>query len=333
MDSLIGIVSLSLIFIVFLVVIYGFFKNNSFASNSSSKNSEIEAHQSGKLNKLARLKKENIELNDEIKFLEEKNRKLRFKISQMKEVIASLEEQKAQLEKSKNRLNELRVEKDETLAMVAHDIKNPASTIKNFVDLLESYDLSAHEQHEVFSGLIETSSRLVKLADEFTQVISEEHTPFHLKKAKYNLKNTVESIVKVNMVKANTKNIELRLYQPDTDLEGEFDEDKIKEVLDNFVDNAIKFCPKNCKVDVITKAENNYVTVEVTDNGYGLTEDEVTNAFEKGSKLSTKPTGDETSSGLGLWIAKKIVEEHNGRVYVKSKKGIGSTFSFKIPMK
>ncbi len=77
----------------------------------------------------------------------------------------------------------------------------------------------------------------------------------------------------------------------------------------------------------------NYVTVEIADNGFGLTEDEVAHAFEKGSKLSTKPTGNESSSGLGLWIAKKIVTEHDGHVWVKSKKGFGSTFAFKLPIK
>jgi len=74
------------------------------------------------------------------------------------------------------------------------------------------------------------------------------------------------------------------------------------------------------------------VVVEVKNNGYGLTESEISHAFDKGRKFGNKPTGDETSSGLGLWIAKKIVEEHNGRIVVKSKKGYGSTFSFTLPL-
>ena len=75
------------------------------------------------------------------------------------------------------------------------------------------------------------------------------------------------------------------------------------------------------------------VLVEVADNGYGLTENEIAIAFEKGSKFNRSNTKDESSSGLGLWIAKKIVEEHNGRVWVKSKKGLGATFSFTLPIK
>jgi len=61
------------------------------------------------------------------------------------------------------------------------------------------------------------------------------------------------------------------------------------------------------------------------------TPSEVAHVFEKGTKLSNKPTGDETSTGLGLWIAKSIVEQHDGKVFVKSKKGFGSTFAFTLP--
>lgn len=333
MDSLLGILTISLLFILLSSLIYFLIKKNIFGVKHKVEYENSEKCKNDKLDKLGYLKKENESLDREIKFLEEKNRRLRLKIDQLRKVIHHLEDQKAQLENSEKRLKHLRVQKDETLAMVAHDIKNPASTIKNFVDLLESYDLSAQEQHDVLAGLIETSSRLLKLADEFTNVIAEEYTPFKLVKGKNNIKNAIEKIVKVNRVKAHEKNIELRLYQPEQELIIEFDEEKIKEVVDNFVSNAIKFCPEKSKVDIITKYENNSISVEISDNGFGLTEDEVAHAFEKGSMLSTKPTGNESSSGLGLWIAKKIVTEHDGKVWVKSKKGFGSTFAFKIPIK
>lgn len=328
MDSFLGIILVITLFVLLAGVIYVLIRKNTFSSASKKYiNREL------KRLRLNELKKENEELNNEIKFLEEKNKRLRYKIEQMKKVINSLEEQKRQLEKSEKRLLKLREKKDETLAMVAHDLKNPASTIKNFVELLESYDLSAQEQQDVLTGLIETSSRLVRLADEFSHVLTEEYVQLDLKKQKSNIKEIVESIVKVNRVKASKKNIEIRLYQPEEIIEMEVDAEKIKEVVDNFVGNAVKFCPEKSKIEIVTQLEKNSLTIEVKDNGFGLTEDEIKHAFEKGTKLSNKPTGDETSSGLGLWIAKKIVEEHNGRVWVKSKKGLGATFSFTIPIK
>ncbi|MCW8850916.1 MAG: HAMP domain-containing histidine kinase, partial [Melioribacteraceae bacterium] len=333
MDSLIGVIIISLLFILLSGLAYFLIKNNVFESKRRAETDQLKLDKGDKLKILAKLKNENVNLNSEIRFLEEKNRRLRLKIDQMKKVILHLEDQKAQLEISERKLKDLRIQKDETLAIVAHDIKNPASAIKSFVDLLESYDLSAQEQHDVFSGLVETSSRLLKLADEFTSVIAEEYTPFQIKKEKHNIKDAIEKIVNVNRVKANDKNIELRLYQPEQEINFDFDEEKIKEVVDNLVGNAIKFCPEKTKVEIFTKYDQKYVIVEITDNGFGLTEDEVAQAFEKGSKLSTKPTGNETSSGLGLWIAKKIVTEHDGKIWVKSKKGFGSTFAFKLPLK
>ncbi len=333
MDSLIGVLIISSLFVLFSTIIYFLIKKNFFGSKQKDSTYSLTVDRDKNFAKLEKLKCENESLEKEIKFLEEKNKRLREKIEQMKVVIKSLEEQKRQLEKSEQRLKILRVQKDETLAMVAHDIKNPASTIKNFVELLESYDLSAQEQQDVFSGLVETSSRLLKLANEFTNVIAEEYTPFQLAKGKHSIKDTIEKIVKVNRVKAGEKSIEIRLYQPEQELEIEFDEEKIKEVVDNFVSNAVKFCPEKSKVDVITKFANNSICVEISDNGFGLTEDEIAQAFEKGSRFSTKPTGNESSSGLGLWIAKKIIVEHDGKVWVKSKKGFGSTFAFTLPIK
>jgi len=332
-DSVIGIISSTLVFFFFFLIIYILIKKNIFSTKKSDNSKTLLNLNGDSRNKLIKLKNENEELNREIKFLENKNKRLKLKIDQMKRVICELEEQKSQLEESEKKLKELRLQKDDTLAMVAHDLKNPASTIKNFVDLLESYDLSAQEQQDVFMGLMETSSRLVRLAEEFSQVISEEYMPFSIAKKTSNLKELVEGIVKVNRIKAGEKNIEIRLYQPEADFEINVDPEKIKEVIDNFVGNAVKFCPAKSKVDVFTKITKKEVIIEVTDNGFGLTEDEVSHAFEKGIKLSTKPTAGESSSGLGLWIAKRIIEEHEGRVYVKSKKGLGSTFAFTLPLK
>jgi len=274
MDSLVGITFISFLFIIIIGLVYFLIKNNIFSLKSKSESSRIKNNTEQKLSILDQLKRENEALNKEIEFLEEKNKRLRIKIDQMRLVIENLQEQKVKLENSEKKLKKLRIQKDEALAMVAHDLKNPASTIKSFVELLESYDLSAQEQQDIMTGLIETSSRLVRLANEFSQVISEEYVPFDLNKTNQNLIDIVKSIVKVNRVKANEKNIEIRLYQPEMDINIEMDSEKIKEVLDNFVGNAVKYCPEKSKIDVITKISGKDVLVEITDNGFGLTSDE-----------------------------------------------------------
>lgn len=329
--SLTGIIVISLVFLFFAGIVYLLIKKNVFSSGSK----EILKEQSilnSNNSSLEELKIQNKELTAEIFFLEEKNKKLKQKVKDLKEAIVHLEEQKKQLEKSESTLKELRIQKEETLTMVAHDIKNPAGTIKNFVNLLESYDLNAQEQQDVLKGLLETSSRILNLADEFSSIVAQEHVTVNLKKEVSNLNNAVDDIVRSNKVTAERKEISL-LLKKNVDLpEVVMDKVKIKEVIDNFVNNAIKYSPANATINVSTKYDKNFATVEIKDNGFGLTENELLKAFEKGTTLSTKPTGGESSSGLGLWIAKRIVEEHDGKVWVSSKKGIGSTFAFKLPI-
>ncbi|PID59452.1 MAG: hypothetical protein CR986_06155 [Ignavibacteriae bacterium] len=328
MNSAIGITIIIIVFLCFIGIIFLLMKKNIFSSNTS-KQTVDESEE----NILIELQTENESLEKEIAFLEKKNRKLRLKIDRMRNIIQSLEKQKSQLENSSKKLKDLREQKEEALVVVAHDMKNPAFAIKGFVKLLESYDLTAQEQQDILKGLMETSSRLIKLADEFNNVISEDYTPFKLNKKNNDIREIVESIVKANRAKAITKEIKINLYQPKSEVMVECDKDKMMEVVDNFLGNAVKYCPKESNIKVISKVEGNYVFVDVTDDGYGLTETELNHAFDKGTKLSNKPTGDETRAGLGLWIAKKIVEAHNGKVWVKSQKGFGSTFSFKIPLK
>jgi len=329
--NLIGITAISLAFLFFVGIIYILIKKNVFASENKKVIKEREKFNSNN-STLEELKTQNKELAAEIFFLEEKNKKLKQKVRDLKEAIVHLEEQKKQLEKSESSLKELRIQKEETLAMVAHDIKNPAGTIKNFVNLLESYDLNAQEQQDVLKGLLETSSRILNLADEFSSIVAQEHVDISLKKEISDLNNAVDDIVNSNKVSAERKEISLILKKNNDLPEVKMDQAKIKEVVDNFVNNAIKYSPTNGTINVSTSFDKNFAIVEIKDNGFGLTEEELLKAFEKGTTLSTKPTGGETSSGLGLWIAKRIVEEHDGKVWVSSKKGIGSTFSFKLPV-
>ena len=109
-------------------------------------------------------------------------------------------------------------------------------------------------------------------------------------------------------------------------------ESNIEEVIDNLLNNAIKFAPPETQVEIKSSVKDNSLVVHVTDNGVGLSEEDLTKVFGKGAILSSHPTGLEHSSGLGLWIAKKMVEEHKGKIWVTSKLNEGSTFSFSLPI-
>ena len=111
------------------------------------------------------------------------------------------------------------------------------------------------------------------------------------------------------------------------------DKTRLSELIDNFLSNAIKYSPRGKNITVVLEKKGEKLILEVKDEGQGMTIEDMNNAFKRFSKLSAKPTGNEVSTGLGLWIAKEIAESHGGNVKVKSKgKDKGTIFTIELPM-
>jgi signal transduction histidine kinase len=237
------------------------------------------------------------------------------------------------LSKSKSDLEELSKQKDELFAIVIHDIKNPAAIIKNLVDLLRSYDLTANEQQEIIEDIAETTLKIVQLSQEVTKILTLESSMLMLNLEPSPIKYIIDDVITRNKPNAYRKKMSL-FAEVDSNLPDlEIDSAKIDEVLDNLISNAIKFTQEGGSIRVKAYKELRDIIVEVSDNGLGLSEEDVAKAFRRGQKLSNKPTGGETSTGIGLWIVKKIIDAHHGKVWIKSVLGKGSTFAFSIPQK
>jgi signal transduction histidine kinase len=242
-----------------------------------------------------------------------------------------LEEKVSKLTEYKDNLEELQEQKDDLFAVIIHDIKNPVGIIKNLVELLRSFDLTATEQQEIMEDIVKTTQTIVSLSHEVSRVLALEGGRMSMNFTKQELDPLAKEIVSRNVAKAAKKNIMLEVMTGNV---GEFSYDamKIYEVLDNLVSNAIKFTQEGGAVRIKTYEKDSNAVIEVADNGLGLSEDDLQKAFKKGSQLSARPTAGESSTGLGLWIVKKLVEAHEGRVSVKSTLGQGSTFSVFLPM-
>lgn len=243
-----------------------------------------------------------------------------------------LKDKLERLSQSKDELEELQQQKDELFALLIHDIKNPASLIKNLVELLRSYDLTATEQQEIIEDIFETTSRIVLLSQEVSRVLALESSVMSLNLETASLNDVVRDVVDINTPAAKNKNIEVAVDFDSNIGEFKFDINKVREVTDNLLSNAIKFTQRGGEVRVSTRLEYDKVVVQVADNGLGLSEEDINRAFQRGARLSATPTGNEPSSGLGLWIVKRLVEAMKGRVWVVSALGKGSTFSFTIPI-
>lgn len=243
-----------------------------------------------------------------------------------------LEEKIERVSLKKQELEDLAAQKDELFAMVIHDIKNPAGLVKGLVELLRSYDLTANEQADVMNDLVETSRKIVSLSQEVCKIMALEAGQIRLSMEPWDITDILRSVHRRNDAAAKLKSIEVMLEIPQNLPEVEIDGQRIEEVIDNLLSNAIKFSHRGSSVRLRAKNESNTVIVEVSDNGLGLSEEDIKRAFGRGARLSAMPTAGEPSSGLGLWIVKRIVEEHEGRVWVRSALGKGSTFAFQLPL-
>ena len=280
----------------------------------------------------AELRTENETLRKEIAALRGQIDNLQKRGDELYRQNKSLEETVQRIESKRLELEEIHAQKDELFAMVIHDIKNPATVVKGLVELLNSYDLNANEQQDVMNDLMETSKKIISLSQEVCKVMALEAGHVRLNYEPVDIAMLVNDVCRRNDVNAKAKSIGLSVEIVPGIPTVELDPQRIEEVIDNLVSNAVKFSNNGSGVRVRARREAENLVVEVSDNGVGMTEEDIKRAFNRGAKLSARPTAGEPSSGLGLWIVKRMVEDHKGRVWVRSAIGRGSTFAFQIPL-
>ena len=276
---------------------------------------------------------ENQSLKEEIDALRAQINVLQSRSYELNKQNKELEEKAEKLSKGKKELEDLQKQKDELFAVIIHDIKNPVALIKSLVELLRSYDLTATEQQEIIDDIFETTTKIVSLSQEVSRILSLESTAITLNLEQYNINEIINDVFRRNNIASKNKNIAMLLDLGNDIPQIELDYQKVDEIIDNLISNAIKFSHTGGEIRIKSINAEDNVVVEISDNGLGLSEVDIQKAFQRGARLSAKPTANEPSSGLGLWIVRKLVEAHSGRVWVRSALGKGSTFAFAIPVK
>lgn len=233
----------------------------------------------------------------------------------------------------------LLLQKDRQLEQISHDLKSTLSAmIEVLANLLNSVERKIATHHppsidelEMLSVTLDTTKYLFRLASELQQSChhSGEKNNFTDNNI-INLSALVKQVVNLNTPYAKKKQIRLSANYPDP-CHLRADADRIREVLDNLINNAIKFSRPRSEVSVDVTVTESKIHLQVTDHGPGLTKEDQERLFQRFTTLSAKPTGGESSTGLGLSIAKMLVEQHSGRIWAENHPGKGAAFHVEWP--
>ncbi|MGC9327393.1 MAG: GAF domain-containing sensor histidine kinase, partial [Candidatus Hinthialibacter sp.] len=230
-------------------------------------------------------------------------------------------------------LLELNQIKNKFLGIAAHDLRNPLGVIMGYLKLFsQGYfgDLK-EEQNLILTKLQNNCDAMLNLITDMLDVSAIESGKIDLNLQVVDVVHFLDECLKTSTHLAKGKSIEMSLHIDSGLPKIIFDPNRIQQVVDNLVTNAIKFSESNTAIQIHTSLQEDGIWISVTDQGQGIPEHELGLIFNPFTKISVKPTAGEKSTGLGLAIAKKMVEAHGGKIWVKSEVGKGSTFTFSLP--
>jgi signal transduction histidine kinase len=232
-----------------------------------------------------------------------------------------------------NELHELNVSKDKFFSIIAHDLKNPFSSIIGLSEILKEEIKSGDTATmENYAGLINNSAvQTFRLLENLLEWANSQRGKISFNPVPINLGELFNEEFSMLNEMAIKKNIEL-INSFNDNLTIIADKNMIKTILRNLISNAIKFTHKNGKVEVKAMTENQHVEISVSDSGIGMTQEIIAKLFRIDSNLSTRGTENEKGTGLGLFLCREFVEKHGGRIWAESEVGTGSTFKFILPL-
>jgi len=223
--------------------------------------------------------------------------------------------------------------KNKLLGMAAHDLRNPLASIRGLAEFLRDGTVGplTADQLDLANTIFETSQSMLTLLNELLDVATIEAGELKLHREPQNLTELVEKAVYLNNINAARKNTKIVFSAPEEAPIVRIDQSKIKQVMDNLLSNAVKYSPPGSIVNVRISGYHPAFNVSVQDQGPGIPENERHQLFKDFMTLSSKPTGGEKATGLGLAICRKIIEAHRGAITATNLSQGGCEFSIMLP--
>lgn len=252
----------------------------------------------------------------------------------LSERLATLEQAiKFMFEKSKNDIEymkKLQRVRSEFLANVSHELRTPIFAIQGYIETLLNGALNDSNVNEIFlKKAAHHTQNLSNLLNDLINISMIESGEMQMSYRYFELGPYLNSIVEEFKYLAEEKNITLTCLPVREGLQVFGDKERLKQVLNNLIQNAIKYTEKG-GVEISVEEEKKFVTIKVKDTGIGIPEDQLSRIFERFYRVDKARSRAVGGTGLGLSIVKHILEAHNSKVEVKSTVGLGSEFSFKL---
>lgn len=239
-----------------------------------------------------------------------------------------------QLQKSNEKLQKLDEAKDEFISMASHQLRTPLTSVKGYISMLLEGDagkLNATQKRFLDQAFL-SSQRMVYLIADLLNASRLQTGKFVIETAPTYLPDVVESEISQLYGTAKAREVSLSYNKPDTFPTITLDETKIRQVIMNFADNAIYYTPKGGHITVALKQHKTHVEFTVTDTGIGVPKKEQHRLFTKFYRADNAKKARPDGTGLGLYMAKKVIVAQGGSVILISQEGKGSTFGFRFPL-
>lgn len=217
----------------------------------------------------------------------------------------------------------------ESASDLAHELRTPVTTIKGYLEAVEDGKLEFN--NEIIVELQEETQRMITLIEKLNDFADAQNKIFNLKKEKLNLKNIIDKVIKKKYISLEQKNINLKL-KLDKELMFYGDEDSIIQIFNNLIENAVKYNQDNGQIKIRSKKDKNKIIIEIEDNGIGISQSDLPYIFERFYRADKSRNSINKGTGIGLAVAKELMEAHQGKIEVESDAG-GSLFRLIFPEK
>ncbi|MCC9605740.1 response regulator [Blastopirellula sp. JC732] len=225
------------------------------------------------------------------------------------------------------------LQKDEYLALLAHELRNPLAPIATSVDLMARCRDDARRFDTLRRAVLRQLSQLVRIVDDLLDVSRYLQGKMRLLRDPFDFREAVGAAVEMVQPQIDEQGHDVRLLIPDVPFGVNGDRVRLVQVVSNLLSNSAKYTPRGGRICIDLRAENGVAVLAVSDNGIGIAEDDRKRIFEAFAQVDSSHTRDHGGLGLGLALVKQLCELHDGTVDVVSRgPGKGSRFEVRLPM-